>query len=204
MSGVSAVDIVLAGVGGQGSVLATHILGRAAVLAELPAVTSEVHGMSQRGGTVVPAVRLGRADAAPVVPAGGADYLLGFEPLEAVRQLGMLKPEGVVIIAEEPILPVIESLRDAPYPTAIEQLALTATQSVVIVPAAVIAAELGNARLASTVLLGVLSVYVDIPDDAWRGAIAESVPAGTVEANLAAFTQGAAWRTGRERSVTAF
>jgi indolepyruvate ferredoxin oxidoreductase, beta subunit len=92
---------VLAGVGGQGSVLATQVLGRAAILAEIAAVTSEVHGMSQRGGTVVTAVRLGRIDAAPLVAAGTADYLVGFEPVEGIRQLGMLKPDGVAILAEE-------------------------------------------------------------------------------------------------------
>lgn len=198
------IDIVLAGVGGQGSVLATQVLGRAAVLAELPVVTSEVHGMSQRGGTVVTAVRLGRLDAAPVVPAGCADYLVGFEPLEGLRQLGLLKPEGIAILAEEPILPAIESLRDVPYPPDIEAIAANAAHAVVMVPARGIAIDLGNPRLAGTVLLGVLSVYLDIPADAWRSAIEESVPGGTVDANLAAFRHGVAWRVIREKAVTAF
>jgi indolepyruvate ferredoxin oxidoreductase, beta subunit len=202
MSTHANVDIVLAGVGGQGSVLATQILGRAAVLAEIPVVTSEVHGMSQRGGSVVTAVRLGRADAAPLVPAGSADFLVGFEPLEGIRQIGMLKTGGVTILAEERVLPVIESLRQTPYPN-VEELATRVT-SAIMVPAGGIAAELGNPRLASTVLLGVLSVYLDIPDDAWHSAIRESVPETTVQSNRAAFERGAQWRIAKEKSVTAF
>jgi indolepyruvate ferredoxin oxidoreductase, beta subunit len=198
------VDIVLAGVGGQGSVLATQILGRAAVLAELPAVTSEVHGMSQRGGTVVTAVRLGRAEAAPVVAAGTADFVVGFEPLEGVRQLGMLRPDGVAILEEEPVLPVIESLRQVPYPVDVQGIAERAGSAPVMVPAGAIAADLGNPRLASTVLLGVLSVYLDIPADAWHDAIAGSVPVKTVALNLEAFRRGAEWRVAREKAVTAF
>jgi indolepyruvate ferredoxin oxidoreductase, beta subunit len=204
MSPHDRIDIVLAGVGGQGSVLATQVLGRAAVLAELPVVTSEVHGMSQRGGSVVTAVRLGRSDAAPLVPAGCADYVVGFEPLEGVRQLGMLKPDGVAILEEEPILPVIESLRSVAYPADLGAIAGRAAHKAVMVPARGIAADLGNPRLASSVLLGVLSVYLEIPEDAWCTAIEELVPAKTVEANLVAFRQGAAWRTVREKAVTAF
>jgi indolepyruvate ferredoxin oxidoreductase, beta subunit len=198
------IDIVLAGVGGQGSVLATGILGRAAVLAEVPVVTSEVHGMSQRGGTVVTAVRLGRLDAAPLVPLGSADFLVAFEPLEAVRQLPMLKPRGTAIVAEEVIAPVIEALRNAPYPTDPEALMTAEEHHVVMVPASGIARDLGNIKLASTVLLGVLSVYLELPEDAWRSAIQQSVPEDTVEANLRAFAYGSEWRIAREKAVTAF
>lgn len=197
-------DIVLAGVGGQGSVLATEILGRAAVLAELPVVTSEVHGMSQRGGSVVTAVRLGRVDAAPMVPAGSADFLLAFEPLEAVRQLDVLRPRGTAIVAEEVIPPVIEALRSARYPADPESLMLERDVTAVMVPAGGIARDLGNPKLASTVLLGVLSVYLDLPRDAWLSAIAQTVPAKTVDANVAAFEYGVAWRVAREKAVTAF
>jgi indolepyruvate ferredoxin oxidoreductase, beta subunit len=204
MSDGRTIDIVLAGVGGQGSVLATQVLGRAALLAEIAAVTSEVHGMSQRGGTVVTAVRLGRLDAAPLVAAGTADYLVGFEPVEGIRQLGMLKPDGLAILAEEAVLPVIESLRATPYPRNVEDLARAVAASVLMVPAGDIADDLGNPRLASTVLLGVLSVYLDIPEDAWLGAIQQAVPPKTVDANIAAFRHGAEWRTAREKAVTAF
>lgn len=197
-------DIVLAGVGGQGLVLATELLGRAAVLAEVPAVTSEVHGMSQRGGSVVTAVRLGRAEAAPVVPAASAKYLLAFEPLEGVRQLGLLRPDGVAIIAEEPVPPGIGALREHAYPADPEALAQTYVQSVVMVPAGALASQLGSPRLVSTVMLGVLSVYLDLPADAWRGAIAQTVPRETVQANIRAFERGAAWRVAREKAITAF
>jgi indolepyruvate ferredoxin oxidoreductase, beta subunit len=195
---------VLAGVGGQGSVLATEVLGRAAVLAEIPAVTSEVHGMSQRGGVVVTAVRLGRADAAPRVPLGNADFLIAFEPLEAVRQLDLLREGGIAIVAEEVMPPVIEALRDAGYPSDPEELLTEHGARVCMVPAAAIARDLGSTRLIGSVLLGVLSVYLDLPDDAWHSAIAETVPAGTVDANVEAFATGAAWRVARDKAVTAF
>jgi indolepyruvate ferredoxin oxidoreductase, beta subunit len=201
---MNTIDIIMAGVGGQGSVLATQVLGRAAVLAEIPVVTSEVHGMSQRGGSVVTAVRLGRVDAAPLVPAGSATFLVGFEPLEGLRQLGMLRPSGVAIMAEEPVLPVIESLRAAPYPHDVEDLVQAGADTVVMVPAGAIAADLGNPRLAGTVLLGVLSVYLDIPADAWEQALSASVPPATLADNLVAFRHGAVWRTVREKAVTAF
>jgi indolepyruvate ferredoxin oxidoreductase beta subunit len=203
-TGARTLDIVLAGVGGQGSVLATEIFGRAAVLAEVPVVTSEVHGMSQRGGTVVTAVRLGSAEAAPLVPAGSAKYLLAFEPLEAVRQLGLLRDDSVVIMAEDPVNPVIESLRQCLYPEDTESIARSSAQSVVVVPALAIAEQLGNVRLASTVMLGVLSVYLDLPEDAWRSAITQTVPRNTVQHNLEAFQRGASWRVAREKAVTAF
>jgi indolepyruvate ferredoxin oxidoreductase, beta subunit len=198
------IDIVLAGVGGQGSVLATSILARAAVLAELPVVTSEVHGMSQRGGAVVTAVRLGRRDAPPRVPVGSADYLIGFEPLEALRQLEMLRPGGVAIVAEESILPSIEALRDVGYPDDPAGIMTQHGIRVVRVPARGIARELGNERLASTVLLGVFSLYVDLPEDAWVGGIVQSVPGRTLDDNLRALERGAEWRRMREKAVTAF
>jgi indolepyruvate ferredoxin oxidoreductase, beta subunit len=198
------VDIVLAGVGGQGSVLATSILARAAVLAELPVVTSEVHGMSQRGGVVVTAVRLGRPDAPPRVPVGNADYLIGFEPLEALRQLEMLRPGGVAIVAEDSILPSIEALRDVDYPDDPARLMTQQGICVVRVPARGMAREVGNEKLASTVLLGVLSLYLDLPADAWVGAITHSVPDRTLTDNLHAFERGAEWWLMREKAVTAF
>jgi indolepyruvate ferredoxin oxidoreductase, beta subunit len=198
------IDIVLAGIGGQGSVLATDIVARAAVLSEVPVVTSEVHGMSQRGGVVVTAVRLGRLDAAPRVPEGTADFLVAFEPLEALRQIGMVRPGGVAIIAEEAMMPSIEALRDADYPDDPIELVTGQGVHVVSVPAAAIARDLGNPRLASTVLLGVLSLYLDLPEDAWRGAIARSVPVRTLELNFDALARGREWRAAREKAVTAF
>jgi indolepyruvate ferredoxin oxidoreductase, beta subunit len=102
------------------------------------------------------------------------------------------------------VLPVIESLRATPYPRNVEDLAPPVAASVLMVPAGGIADALGNARLASTVLLGVLSVYLDIPGDAWLGAIQQSVPPKTVDANIAAFRHGAEWRIAREKAVTAF
>ncbi|HSJ23937.1 MAG TPA: indolepyruvate oxidoreductase subunit beta [Longimicrobiales bacterium] len=198
------IDIVLAGVGGQGSVLATAVIARAAVLAELPVVTSEVHGMSQRGGVVVTAVRVGRGDAAPRVPEGGADFLVAFEPLEALRHLEMLRPGGVAIVAEDGILPSVEALRDASYPEDPAGLMTDRGVRVVSVPADGIARELGHPRLAGTVLLGVLSLYLDLPVDAWRGAIAQTVPVQTLESNFAALARGAEWRILREKAVTAF
>ncbi|MGD2067052.1 MAG: indolepyruvate oxidoreductase subunit beta [Gemmatimonadota bacterium] len=189
-------NIVLAGVGGQGSVLSTRILAEAARRAGRAVVTSEVHGMSQRGGTVVTAVRWGADELAPVVPEGEADLLVAFERLEAARHLDLLRPGGLAVVGDERITPLIEALRSADYPDDLEGLARARDIDLELFPALRTATELGNPKLAGVALLGVVSHHVELPLHAWRGAIAETVPAGTVDANLAAFTVGHEWGVG--------
>jgi len=201
---MSTTNIVLAGVGGQGSVLATQVLARALGNAGERVVTSEVHGMSQRGGTVVTAIRFGADAWSPVVPEGEADYLVAFEELEAARHLTYLRPCGIAITSDQRIQPNTEALKQSPYPGDLASLAEGRCRELLQVPALAIARELGNPKLAGTVVLGALSLYLEIPEEAWLDAIAETVPARTVEANLEAFRRGQAWRRAKERAVLAF
>ncbi len=201
------VNVVLVGVGGQGSVLAGQILARAAMLAGYSATASEVHGMAQRGGSVVSTVRFGPEVLSPAVPEGEAHFLLAFEKLEALRYASALRPGGVAIVNDQRITPTIESLKLAPYPddTVVEAALSEQAGRVLLVPGLEIALKLGDARLANTVLLGVLSTFLDIPEEAWRQAIADLVPPKTVEINQQAFTEGIRWAEeyakGRDKSA---
>jgi len=201
---MSITNIVLAGVGGQGSVLATQVLARALTNAGKRVVTSEVHGMSQRGGTVITTIRFGDAAWSSVVPLGEADYLVAFEELEAARHLEYLRPGGVAITSDQRIQPNTEALKRSPYPDDVAALAEGRCRELVEVPALAIAQELGNARLAGSVVLGALALYLEIPEGAWLDALAETVPPKTVALNIEAFRRGLAWRQARERAVLAF
>ena len=201
---MSITNILLAGVGGQGSVLATQVLGRAACNAGMHVVTSEVHGMSQRGGTVLTGMRFGTDVWSASIPVGEADFVVAFEQLEAARHIEFLRPCGVLIMNDQRIQPSTESLKRAAYPDDVASLAEGRCRECVEVPALAIAQELGNPRLAGSVVLGALSVYLDFPESAWTEALTSTVPPKTVDANLEAFRRGAAWRVAREKAAAAF
>lgn len=201
---MSITNIVLAGVGGQGSVLATQVVGRAAANSGAHVVTSEVHGMSQRGGTVITTVRYGPEVWSAAIPQGEADYLVAFEQLEAARHLDWLRPCGVVVMSEQRIRPTSEALKRASYPEDVAALASSRCRECVEVPALALAQQLGNPRLASSVVLGALSLYLEFPEQAWLDAIAATVPPITIHGNVEAFRLGAGWRRARERAVLAF
>lgn len=189
-------NIVFAGVGGQGSVLATAIVAAAARRAGHAVVTSEVHGMAQRGGTVTTAVRYGTGVLAPVVEPGAADILVAFERLEAVRHYPMLKPGGMAVVNDHRITPSIEALKLVDYPDDLHELAQQSGIVLHLFGATELALELGDARLSGVIMLGYLANLIDIPLDAWRGAIAETVPGRSVQANLTAFSVGEEWGVG--------
>lgn len=189
-------NIVLAGVGGQGSVLATRVVATAADLAGYHVVTSEVHGMSQRGGTVVTTVRFGEHVLSSSIPDGEADFLVAFERLEAARHLGLVREGGVALVNDQKIAPSIEALKAAGYPAELTERADAAGVSVLVYPALRLAEELGNTRLASTILLGALSGYLPIDRERWIEAVRRTVPAKTIEANEVAFDTGAEWLVG--------
>jgi indolepyruvate ferredoxin oxidoreductase beta subunit len=180
-------NIVIVGVGGQGSVLAGQIIARVAALANLSVATSEIHGMAQRGGSVCSTV--------PAVPEGAADVLLAFEKLEALRYLNYLKVDGLALVNDQRIMPSIESLKLAPYPDekTIEATLRSRAGIVLVVPALAIAQELGLPALVNTVMLGALSVFLDLPHEKWPQAITELVPPKTVELNILAFQEGLSW-----------
>lgn len=182
-------NIVIVGVGGQGTLLASKVLGRLAMAQDLAVKVSEVHGMAQRGGGVITHVRFGETVHAPLVAEGEADVVVAFEPLEALRSLPYLKPEGVVITSTRPILPMPVITGAAVYPQdALETLAASA--KLIALDAQALAEGANAPRAVNIVLLGVLAAHWPIPKEDWLKAIAGSVPAHTFAGNQAAFEVG--------------
>lgn len=187
-----AFDLVIVGVGGQGTLLASKILGRLALAAGLHVKVSEVHGMSQRGGSVITHVRVGDAVHAPLVGLAGADYLLSFEALEAARAAAYLKADGVAIVNAQRILPMPVITGAATYPADPLKDAVLAGHRVEAVDALALAVSAGSQKAVNLVLLGMLSQHLPFADEQWRQAIASSVPRATMAVNIKAFEAGRA------------
>jgi indolepyruvate ferredoxin oxidoreductase beta subunit len=184
-------NFILTGVGGQGILLSSDILCLVGMAAGYDVKKTDVHGMAQRGGSVISHVRLADQVFSPMVPVGAADYLLSFEKLEACRWLHYLRLDGVVVTSDEAI-PTLALAGKTPYPTddAIAGLLAARAAHVRILPAGALATELGNPRVANVILLGALSRFVEIPVAAWLNAIAERVPPKFRELNRRAFELG--------------
>ena len=183
-------NIVIVGVGGQGTLLTSKILAQLAMQADLGVKVSEVHGMAQRGGSVITHVRIGQDVHAPLVAAGTADYLLAFEALEAGRALSYLKPSGGLIVNTQRISPMPVLSGAAQYPEDPYRQALGVSQSEEALDAYTLAVDAGSYRAVNMVLLGVLSKHLQFTDDAWHAAIAACVPPKTLETNRKAFDAG--------------
>jgi indolepyruvate ferredoxin oxidoreductase beta subunit len=186
-------NFLLAGVGGQGTILASNVLAEVALAAGLDVKKSEVHGMAQRGGSVNTHIRWNAERVhSPLIGLGEADILLVFEQAEALRYAEYLKPGGVAIVNEHIIKPITVTSGGAHYPTNAELLALFegVTQHLFAVPGTAIARQLGNARAANVVLLGALSTFLDVPQETWLGVIEARVPPRYVELNRQAFLKG--------------
>lgn len=184
------INILLSGVGGQGVLLASRILSEAAMVQGLDIKQSEVHGMSQRGGSVVSHVRIGPSVYSPIVPDGQCDILVGFEPLEALRNAHQVKSGGVILHAVEPINPSTVSAGFASYPTDVaEQLGRFECDTIA-VPAGALAEQAGNRRSANVVLVGALSPLLEFGQTVWDEALAAAVPAKLLSLNCEAFRLG--------------
>jgi indolepyruvate ferredoxin oxidoreductase beta subunit len=184
-------SLVIAGVGGQGTLLASKIIGGAAVKSGYDVKVSEVHGMSQRGGSVVTFVRYGGAKQySPVVAAGEADTVLSFELLEAYRSLPYLKKGGLLITNTSRIAPMPVISGAAAYPPDIEQKLSEFEIRFEALDAHSLAAEAGSARAVNIVLIGCYARYSGISADIWRTVIAGTVKPQTLEVNLKAFEAG--------------
>ena len=184
-------SVVLAGVGGQGTITAANLLACALVAHGYDVKTSEVHGMAQRGGSVISMVRYGSAVASPLVGLGEAEALVSTELLETLRHLGFLAPGGKIIGSRTRIdpLPVLQGA--VAYPEDAEERILAAAPDSIIVDAAAVAADAGDIRAANTVLLGILSPLLPVGEDEWLEAIESLVPKKALEANRNAFLAGA-------------
>ena len=184
------VNILICGVGGQGILLASDVLVDIASEAGLDVKKSEVHGMSQRGGSVVSHVRFGKKVYSPLIRKEEADFIFSFERMETLRYVDFLRKDGVVVVNDQRINPTYTNLTDAYYPTGIERYFEGRAGSVIILPAITIAQELGNPRAANVVMLGVLSRFLEFPEELWRRSIERNVPKKYVELNLNGFRKG--------------
>ena len=180
-------NIMIVGVGGQGTLLASKILGRAAMDSGMDVKVSEVHGMSQRGGSVVTYVRVGDEVYSPVIGRGDADVILSFEVLEAARWLPNLKNGGTLVTSTQQInpMPVITGAAEYPEGLVDDMKALGVDVRAFDAPA--IAAEAGSVRAANVALIGMAADVLGFDHDILRGAVAACVPAKALEVNLKAF-----------------
>ncbi len=190
---IQACNFLLAGVGGQGTILASDVLAEVALAAGLDVKKSEVHGMAQRGGSVNTHVRWNAGQVhSPLIGEGEADILLAFEEAEALRYARYLRQGGVVVVNRQAIKPITVTSGGAHYPSEEDLRAVyeRITDRFYVVPGAELAEKLGNARAANVVLLGVLSSFFDLPAETWLAVIEKRVPPRYVELNRQAFFAG--------------
>lgn len=183
-------SIILAGVGGQGIILASRVLAEVALQTGNEVKVSEIHGMAQRGGSVVTHLRFGKQVFSPLVSPGQADFLIGFEKLEAVRFFPYLKKNGYLIVNDQEIFPLPVLLGKAAYPADIISYLKKQTDRVHLVAARERAQKLGNPQVVNMILLGVLAQYLGISGDCWEEAIAKCVHPEFVALNKKAFWEG--------------
>lgn len=181
---------MIVGVGGQGTLLASKILGNVAMKRNYDVKVSEVHGMAQRGGSVVTYVKFAPKVYSPIIEKGEADIILAFEELEALRWIDYLKENGKIIINRQVINPMPVIIGKAKYPENIVEKIKAAVSNTVAVDALPIAKECGNIKAVNVVLLGLLARSTDIEKNLWVEAIGEVVPRKLLDVNLKAFEAG--------------
>ena len=183
-------NIMIVGVGGQGSLLASKLLGRMLLEKGYDIKVSEVHGMSQRGGSVVTYVRFGDKVYSPVIDKGEADFIVSFELLEAARWTEYLKPGGKIVVNTQQISPMPVITGAAEYPQGLTEQMVSAGLDVDAFDALALAEQAGSAKAVNIVLMGHLSRNFDFTEEEWMAAIEKSVPAKFLELNKTAFKLG--------------
>jgi indolepyruvate ferredoxin oxidoreductase beta subunit len=183
-------NILLVGVGGQGILLASEILSETFMLAGYDVKKSEIHGMSQRGGSVVSHVRYGTRVFSPIVPEGEGDVLFGFELLETYRYLSLLKKKATVIANDLCIPPPSVLSGQEGYPEGLPERIRAIHPDFLLVDGLKLATDAGNPRAANTAILGAVSKRLDIPEEYWMQAIKKLVPPKAFEVNEKAFKAG--------------
>lgn len=182
-------NIMIVGVGGQGTLLTSRILGGLTIAGGYDVKLSEVHGMAQRGGSVVTFVRYGEKVAEPIVEEGQADVIIAFERLEAMRYANFLKKDGVLIVNDWRIDPMPVVIGAAEYPDNILET-LEQKYRVYKVNATEEAKKLGNSRVFNLIVLGIAAQHMDFTKEQWYKVIERTVPPKTVEINKKAFDVG--------------
>ncbi len=183
-------NVLIAGVGGQGTLLASRVLGKYASLSGKDCKLSEIHGMSQRGGSVVTHVRIGDKIYSPVVWEGGADVVLAFEALEAARTKHYLKKDGVLLVNEEEILPMPCITGVAEYPAGLKEKMCAECKNAHFIPAQAWALEAGSVKATNIVMMGALCKLLGFDKALMAQAVEACVPAKFAQLNLRAFELG--------------
>ena len=183
-------NVMIVGVGGQGSLLASKLLGHLLLEQGYDVKVSEVHGMSQRGGSVVTYVRYGDKVYSPVIDRGEADYIVSFELLEAARWLPYLKPDGQIVTSTQQIDPMPVITGAATYPENLVEKMKASGAKVDALDCLALAEQAGSAKAVNIVLMGRLSHYFGAPEEAWMAALEAIVPPKFLEINKKAFELG--------------
>lgn len=183
-------SVILVGVGGQGILLASEIIAQAAMSMDFEVKTNEVHGMAQRGGSVIAQIRYGKEVHSPLIAEGEAKALCSLEQIEALRYTNYLEDGGLCVVSSQQVIPVTVSMGAAQYPEDAQQRLRQSFSNLKYIEAADVAAGLGNIKAANVVLLGALSKGLDLPQQAWQTAITQCVKPQFLELNLAAFARG--------------
>ncbi len=183
-------NIIIVGVGGQGTLLASRVLGNVAMKMNYDVKVSEVHGMAQRGGSVITYVKMGNKVYSPIIEKGEADIIIAFERLEAIRWISYLKQDGTLILNDQRIDPMPVITGNAKYPESIVEKIKQHYNKVITIDALGIAKQCGNIKAVNTVLLGLLAKSTDIDKQVWIESLKENVPSKALDVNLKAFETG--------------
>ena len=186
-------NVMIVGVGGQGTLLTSRIIGKTALNSGLDVKMSEVHGMAQRGGSVVTFVRMGEKVCEPVIEEGSADILIAFEKLEALRYAHFVKKDGVIIVNDCRIDPMPVVIGADKYPEDVIKK-LKAKRRVACIDGSKIAISLGNSKVLNTIVLGLSAKYIGFSKEIWLNTLINTVPSKTVELNEKAFLLGFEYR----------
>ena len=185
-----ATNILVVGVGGQGAVLATEIISEVAMETGFEVKKTEVHGMAQRGGVIASHTRYGRNITSPLIGKGEADYILAFEAVEALRSVGYLKSDGTIIANEQKIVPPITHFLKIEYPDNIKKMLENGKRNVIFLDAHKMSLKLGSDLLVNTLLLGVLSRQLGLPERIWKDVLVKRFRKKMLDLNLNAFNAG--------------
>ncbi len=183
-------NVLIVGVGGQGIILASDVLGRVAAAHGYDVKKNEIHGMAQRGGSVSSHIRFGKTVSSPIIKLGEADVLLSFEQIETIRYFPFLSEKGKVILNDQKILPPAVFTGKQEYPPDVIQKIKEKVPDAVIVDGISVAQKMGNPKVLNVVFLGILSKYLDIPADVYEKVLKESLKPKLVDINLKAFHEG--------------
>lgn len=182
--------ILIVGVGGQGTLLTGRIIGKYAKEKGLDVKLSEVHGMAQRGGSVVMHVKYGDKVYSPLVELGEADIIFAFEKLEALRYLPYLKEDGVMIVNTQEIDPMPVIMGTASYPIAIEEQLKAACDKICFMDALSIAEQIGSSKVVNMIMIGAYAAYIGDSLEVWQEIVESTVPPKTIQMNKEALYQG--------------